>query len=171
VVQDKSEDMLPVFWALGTALFQAQHLESGLGLLIALLNRKRVLSSPANATPLDDASSKKTLGEMFNDVRKRKYFTPAQKTTVHDAIDARNALIHAYWSAEKIQAMVTPAGRDWVFEDLRRIEALCNKAGQLVDGLIDQYLKQFDLSLGDISNPMWQQWQSGVEPPSELLQE
>jgi len=167
--KDKSEDMVPVFWALGTAVFEAQHLESGLGLLLALLDQKQLLSSPASATPLDDANSKKTLGELFADVRRRKYLTPAQKIAVHDAINARNALIHAYWSAEKVQAMLTPTGRDWVFKDLRRIEALCKKAGWLVDRLIDQYLKAFDTSLSALANPMWQQWQSGIEPPPEVL--
>ncbi len=170
MVSDKSADLMPVFWALGTALFEAQHLEGGLCLLLALLDRKHLLSAPASASPLDDPESKKTLGELFTDVRRRKYLTPAQKTSVQNAIDARNALIHAYWSAEKIQAMLTPAGREWVFEDLRRIETLCQNAGRLVDALIDQYLKALDTSLHDLSNPMWEQWQSGVEPPPEVLE-
>ena len=169
-VGDKSQDLLPVFWALGTALFEAQHLESGLCVLLALLNRKHVLSAPAGISPLDDAESRKTLGELFADVRRRKYLSPKQKGAVQDAIDARNALIHAYWSAEKIQAMLTPAGRKWVFKDLRRIQALCRRAGKIVDVLINQYLKAFDTSLEALSDPMREQWQSGIEPPPEVLQ-
>ncbi len=167
---DKSADLLPVFWALGTALFEAQHLESGLCLLLSLLNRKHVLSGPASASPLDDAESRKSLGELFADVRRRKYLSPKQKAAVKNAIDARNALIHAYWSAEKIQAMLTPAGREWVFDDLRRIQALCKKAGKIVDVLINQYLKAFDTSLEALSDPMREQWRSGIEPPPEVLE-
>lgn len=167
---DMSEDLLPVFWALGTALFEAQHLESGLCLLLALLDRKHLLSTPASVSPLDDPEAKRTLGELFTDVRRRKYLSPKQKGAVQDAIDARNALIHAYWSAEKIQAMLTPAGREWVFKDLRRIQALCKRAGKIVDVLINQYLKAFDTSLEALSNPMREQWQSGIEPPPEVLQ-
>ncbi len=170
MIGDKSADMLPVFWALGTALFEAQHLEGGLCLLLAMLDRKHLLSAPASDSPLDGPEAKLTLGELFADIRRRKYLTPSQKTVVQNAIDARNALIHAYWSAEKIRAMLTPAGRTWVFEDLRRIEALCQKAGRLVDVLIDQYLKALDTSLHELSNPLWQQWQSGIEPPPEVLE-
>jgi hypothetical protein len=38
-----------------------------------------------------------------------------------------------------------------------------------VDAVIDSYLKEHAASLGALSDPEWEKYESGSEPPPELL--
>jgi hypothetical protein len=99
----------------------------------------------------------------------RKYLTSFEKAAIQGGVRERNALIHAYWGEKRAPALMTPAGRSWIVKDLDRIREVCRKAGRIVDSIIDRYLKEHGADLHSLSNPLWESWQSGEEPPPDVL--
>lgn len=162
-------DIKPVYEALGAAVFEAQHLERGLTLLLALMDEKLNQGKPRNPAPLDSPEAPKTIGRLFHEVRMRKYLTDAVKKAIHLGVRERNGLIHAYWDEKRTLALMTPAGRAWIVKDLDRIREVCRKAGRSVDLIIDNYLKDYGASLHDLSNQLWESWELGNEPPPDVL--
>lgn len=162
-------DIAPAYEALGAATFEAQHLENGLYLLLRLIDEIQSQGKPANPPSLDSPDAPQTIGQLFREVRMRKYLTNAEKSAIQDGVRERNALIHAYWGEKRTLALMTPAGRSWIVKDLNRIREVCRKAGRIVDSIIDRYLKEYGASLQSLSNPLWESWQSGEEPPPDVL--
>jgi hypothetical protein len=162
-------DIAPVYTALGAAVFEAQHLEAGLSLLLTLLDERSTHGKQTNSAPLDSPEAPKTIGLLFREVRMKKYLTPAEKRMIQAGVKERNGLIHAYWGKQRSPALATPAGRAWIIDDLNRIATICRNAGRIVDSIIDRYLKDCGTSLHDLSNPLWETWESGNEPPPEVF--
>lgn len=162
-------DIAPVYEALGAAIFEAQHLENGLYLLLRLMDEKASQGKPADPVLIDSPDAPQTIGQLFREVRMRKYLTNAEKTAIHDGVRERNALIHAYWGKKRTPALMTPTGRSWIVKDLDRIREVCRKAGRIVDSIIDRFLKDSGASLHDLSSPLWESWESGEEPPPDVL--
>lgn len=162
-------DITPVYGALGAALFEAQHLEKGLSLLLLLIDEKAAQGKSRNPSPLDSPEAPKTIGVLFREVRMRKYLTDIEKKVIQNGVRERNGLIHAYWSEKRIPALMTPAGRAWIIKDLNGIREICHKAGRIVDSIIDHYLKDYNTNLNNLSNPLWESWGSGNEPPPDVL--
>jgi len=160
-------DTIPVYTALGNAVFEAQHLESGLSLLLKVMDVNG--SQERAATPLDTPDAPQTIGQLFREVRMRKYLTDAERTAIQAGVKERNLLVHAYWNAKRTQALVTPAGRAWLFSDLDRIREIIKRAGRIVDSIIDRYLKENETNLHELSRPLWEAWEPGIEPPPDIL--
>jgi hypothetical protein len=162
-------DTSPVFEALGAAVFEAQHLERALYLLLQLLDDKPSNEKQISSISIDKPSAPQTIGQLFREVRMRKYLTPADKTLIQEGVRERNALVHAYWGDKRTMALLTPAGRMWLCNDLGRIREVCRKAGRVVDSIIDGFLKDYGSTLNGLSNPLWEDWESGEEPPPDVL--
>lgn len=162
-------DIAPVYEALGAAVFETQHLERGLYLLLKLTGEKSRQGNPAIPPPLDSADAPQTIGKLFREVRIREYLTDAEKSAVKGGVRERNALIHAYWTDKRTRALLTPAGRAWLVNDLNRIREVCRKAGRIVDSIIDRYLKEYGESLHSLSTALWESWQPGEDPPPDVL--
>lgn len=160
-------DTVPVYVALGNAVFEAQHLESGLSLLLKLMDGER--TNGRSAAPLDTPNAPQKIGQLFREVRMRKYLTDTERTNIQAGVKERNLLIHAYWNEKRTKALIKPAGRAWLFSDLDRIRKVIKRAGRIVDSIIDRYLKEQGTSLHEISRPLWEAWEPGLEPPPETL--
>ena len=160
-------DTVPVFLALGNAVFEAQHLESGLSLLLKVMDANG--SRGRTAAPLDTPEAPQTIGQLFREVRMRKYLTDAERTAIQAGVKERNFLIHAYWNEKHTLALTTPAGRAWLFSDLDRIREIIKRAGRIVDSIVDRYLKESGKSLHELSRPLWEAWEPGIEPPTDVL--
>lgn len=165
----QQSDITPVYEALGAAVFEAQHLERALSLLLALMDEKSAQVKPRDSAPLDSPDAPKTIGVLFREVRMRKYLTEAERKAIKDGVRERNGLIHAYWGEKRTLALMTPAGRVWLVNDLDRIRDVCRKAGRIVDSIIGRYLKDYGSSLDHLSRPLLESWESGSEPPPDVL--
>lgn len=162
-------DTAPVYLALGHAVFKAQHLEHGLSLLLKVMDVKSSQGrAPAVAAPLDTPDAPQTIGQLFREVRLRKYLTVAERTAIQAGVKERNHLIHAYWNHSRTLALMKPAGRAWIFSDLDRIREVIGRAGRIVDSIIDRYLKESGTSLDELS-PLQGVWEPGFEPPPDVL--
>jgi hypothetical protein len=162
-------DTIPVYVELGAALFEAQHLEAGLSLLLKVMDEKSKRGRGAVAAPLDSPDAPQTIGQLFREVRLRKYLTDAERTSIQAGVKERNFLIHGYWDEKHTLALTKPAGRAWLVKDLDRIREVCRRAGRIVDSIIDRYLKESGTSLHELSRPLWESWEPGIEPPPDVL--
>ena len=151
------------------ALFEAQHLEKGLSLLLRVMDEKGGRGQAAVATPLDNPEAPQTIGKLFREVRMRKYLTDAERSAIQAGVKERNVLIHAYWGGKHTLALARPAGRAWLCADLDRIREIIRRAGRLVDSIIDRNLKVSGTSLAELSSSFEDQWESGIEPPPDIL--
>jgi hypothetical protein len=165
----QQSDITPVFEALGAAVFEAQHLERGLFLLITLMDEKSGQGKSRDPAPLDRPEAPKTIGLLFREVRMRKYLIDAEKKAISDGVRERNGLIHSYWNGKRTPALMTPAGRAWLVNDLDRIRGVCYKAGRIVDSIVDRYLKDYGASLDGLSSQLLEIWEPGSTPPPEVL--
>jgi hypothetical protein len=162
-------DTAPVYLALGAAVFEAQHLEEGLSLLLKVMDGQSGRVSEPVAAPLDTPDAPQTIGQLFREVRMRKYLTDAERTAIQAGVKERNLLIHAYWDHKRSLALTKPAGRAWIFSGLDRIREVIRRAGRIVDSIIDRYLKESGTSLHELSRPLWEGWEPGIEPPPDVL--
>lgn len=166
----RKTEIAPLFEAFGAAVFEGQHLEHGLGLLLVLINY--VLKAQGKAAArltVDSPAAPKTIGKLFEEVQVFEYLTEAERKLIQKGVRSRNVLVHSYWKNERIAATTTPAGRKWLLQDLNRIRQDCRKAGRLVDSFIDEYLAKAGTSLDKLSRPLWDKWQSDTEVPPEVL--
>lgn len=162
-------DTAPVYLELGAAVFEAQHLEEGLSLLLKVMDEKGSRGRAVVAAPLDNPEAPLTVGKLFREVRMRKYLTDAERTAIQAGVKERNILIHAYWNTKHTMALVKPAGRAWLCADLDRIREVIRRAGRIVDVIIDRYLKESGTSLNELSKSFEEQWEPGIEPPPDVL--
>lgn len=164
----------PVFEAFGAAVFEAQLLEHGLGLLLKVIDHERQKEGlPPGKVDFDRPGAPKTIGKLFQEVRAVEYLTDAERKSIEKGVKMRNFLIHAYWASDgsRVKAMLTARGREWLVEDLDRIRETCRKADRLVSKFVDQYLAKYGTSIGALSEPLWQQFETDVneEPPDDVL--
>jgi hypothetical protein len=140
-------ELTPIYAELGAALHDAQVLEFGLILLMALATEYDQAHFPEGPREsLSPARIGKTLGQLFFAVREREYFTKAEKKMIFKAIRKRNDLIHGYM-VDRVQDLFTPDGRRFLVEDIRRTRKALQDADRVNASLIDRYLKEYGTSM------------------------
>lgn len=126
--------LAPVYAEFGAAVHDAQTLEQGLRLAVALARE----SSHCNL----DSTSRKEVHGLHN------LLELAQKECLLDESDAgrlrnvkavRNELIHEFWST-RAGGMFTPYGRRRILAEVTSIRTQLIEAGKIVDRLVDRYL-------------------------------
>lgn len=135
---DLAIEIAPLFEIYGAACFEAQHLEKGIKLLISLSDLRMGINPPYR---------KMTLGDLYNLVKDKKYFTYAETSIINNSIRERNRLIHDCWKSYIQQAM-TPSGRNIVKNDILKKKSKIRKASKI----IDDYLKEYDISLNKLGD-------------------
>lgn len=143
-------DLTPVYAEFGAALHDAQVLEFGLILLMALATRYDQVHFPEGPREsLSPARVGKTLGQLFFAVREKEYFTKAEKKMIFKAIRKRNDLIHGYM-VDKVHELLTPDGRQFLLEDIRRTRKTLQDADRVSASMIDRYLQDYGTSLDEV---------------------
>jgi hypothetical protein len=156
----QSKDLAAMFHAYGTAIFEGQHLEKGLHLLLYLIDHDLVTRGKARIRlAIDAPNSYRKLGELFEQVQIFEYLTGAERKLIQQGLKTRNLLVHSFWGAERVKRTTTPYGRKEVVTELNKLREQCRKAGQLVDSFIDQHLAKAGTSLHEASRPLWEKWQ------------
>jgi hypothetical protein len=160
-VSSRKQDIAPLFEAFGAAVFEGQHLEHGLQLLLALIDHKIQAQGKFRIRlKVDSTTAHKKLGQLFDEVKQFEYLTDAERRIIQTGLKTRNFLVHSYWNGERIKEGTTIAGRRAIVKELSRLREECRKAGRLVDSFIDQHLTKAGTSLDKESRPLWDQWQS-----------
>jgi len=153
-----------VFAEFGATIHAAQCLEYALGLLMALLAKyedAKFAGRPDES--LSAALSSQTLGELFRTVRKKEFFTSAERKSVHKAIKQRNQLVHTYL-VDKAEFFLGTGGRAKLMEDLEKKRTNIRKANAIIDTMIDRYLQEHGTSIEDLHNF----WEPLVRSDEEL---
>lgn len=163
-------DVMPLMAEFGAAVYDAQVLESGVSLLMALTTKYQgahFSNRPVNA--LDSSQVDKTLGELFRLVQEKQYFTHAARKKIQKAIRQRNILVHTFLT-DRAKLSLTPSGRAQIVSEIETNRSLLREAGSIVDSLINKYLNEYGTSIEEIKKFQSQYWISDSEPGSQPLQ-
>ena len=164
----------PIHKAYGSAMFTAQLFEHGLALLLQVISeeRKRQGLEPRRV-PIDDARRFTTIGIAFKQLKSVQSFSHDEYSVVDAGIKARNLLVHAYWNESRSFALQTPAGRQWLVQDLNAQQRICSQADSVVASYIasyiDKHLHQFGQSFESIAAALLAQHENGNEPPADVF--
>jgi hypothetical protein len=143
-------ELTPVYAEFGAAVHDAQVLEFGLILLMALATRYDQAHFPEGPREsLSPARIGKTLGQLFFAVREKEYFTKAEKKMIFKAIRKRNDLIHGYM-VDRVHDLLSADGRQFLLEDIRRTRKSLQDADRVNASLIDRYLQDYGTSLDEV---------------------
>jgi len=164
-----AEEMAPIFQTYGHAAYTCHLLEHGLALLLSVIDHERRRQNlPPRPSPIDPRSPK-TIGVLFAEVRTVEYLTHPEIKQIQDATRLRNLLIHSYWSPRTMQAMLTPTGRAWVVEDLKKKRLQLREADRLVTKFVDSYLAKYGETVESLAAPLFEEYVSDDGPPDEVL--
>ena len=159
-----------LFELYGAAIFEAQHLERGIGLLLDLMKTYEHQVFPDDAlSSISGPKPYKTLKPLFNTLLEKHQFSDADQTLLNHAIEKRNLLVHRYWSGARMEAVATSKGSEWLEADLRKLHQQMRDAGRLIDRIIDAYLSMYSTSLDQLVNTFESQWEDGDYPPEQTL--
>lgn len=160
-MSSRKRDLTPLFYAFGAAVFEGQHLEHALQLLLALIDHELETQGKSRVRlQIDSPMAHKKLGQLFDEVQLFEYITDAERKTIQKGLRTRNFLVHAFWQHDRVKQANSPAGRKAIFVELDQLREVCRKAGRLVDSFIDHHLAKAGTSLDELSRPLWDKWQS-----------
>lgn len=149
-IESMIEQIKPAFEIYGSACFDAQHLERGVKLLIALSRFNKKI-------PMDEKINSYTLGDLFKEVKSDEYFTSAETSLIHKAIRDRNFLIHKCWDTYLHNSQAEEGGNK-IVQDLHDRKNKIRKASAIIDDFIDKYLEKHNTSLNQIVEYMEALW-------------
>lgn len=159
-------DVVPIFAEFGAAVHVAQRLEFGLALLLAFAAKFDHARIPRSSVErLYSRQAEQTLGELFGSVRKHEYLTRAEQKTIYKAIRERNTLVHSYL-LDKGELMLTPEGRAELLDDLARMQKALLAADEVVESLVDRYLREHDVSVDEITAQWDELWVPSAGAPA-----
>jgi hypothetical protein len=167
-----NSELEPVFGMYGAAVYQGQLMENGLLLLLDLIDesRRNQGKKPRKRPDLEAPDAPRTLGRLLGELSAATHVTDAERRAIQAGIHKRNLLVHAYWRREdRGLALLTVKGRRWLIKDLDALRASCRKAGRIIDGLIDDLLREYGNTIAALSEPMFQCYENDRSVPPEVL--
>lgn len=164
-------ELEPVFGMFGVAVHQAQQLEHGLQLLLQLIDMQRQQAGkpPRQRPDLDAPDAPRTAGRLLEELDAATHLTDAERKAIRAGIRQRNFLVHSYWHGDRIEAMLTVKGRRWLVDDLDGVREVCRKASRIVDGLINDCLRDYGVTIDQLSEPRFREYQGDQDVPPEVL--
>lgn len=147
--EPRREELTPLFAEFGHACQQAQLLEDSLRLLL-LVGREYAenfhVSDEALRDPVNTEGIR-SLGALFQTVLRVEQFGKGQQREIWRAVGVRNSLVHAYWTHERADRVMTPQGRLAMIAELEEIWRILREATGIVDEIIDTYLAAYGTSM------------------------
>lgn len=154
-------DLAPLWHAFGAAVFEGQHLEHGLQLLLKLIDHDLTAKGKSRVRlNIDSPQAHQKMGDIFDEVQLFRHFTDAERKIVQKGLKTRNFLVHAYWQGNRVVEMSTSDGRAGAVAELDRLREQCRKAGRLVDSFVDEQLSKAGTSLRELSASVEDRWQN-----------
>lgn len=164
-------ELKPIFGMFGAAVYQAQQLEHGMQLLLQIMDeqRQRAGKPPRQRPDLDAPDAPRTAGRLLDELEAATHLTDAERKAIQAGIRKRNFLVHSYWHGDRVLAMLTVKGRQWLVADLDQVREVCRKASRIVDGLINDCLRDYGVTIDQLSEPLFRQYQGDQDVPPEVL--
>jgi hypothetical protein len=170
MAEPRREEIAPLFAEFGSACYQAYLLEDALRLLLQVGREyaKTQIPDAAILYPVDPDGIK-TLGALFQEVRKVEVLNTQEHELIWKAIQIRNWLVHGgYWHKVRegrVPRFVTPEGRSEIIEELKQIGGALREATAIVHGMIDCYLAPYGLSMQQFMDQLPAMWESEIRLP------
>jgi len=155
----------------GAAVHQAQQLEHGMQLLLQIIDeqRQRAGKPPRQRLALDGPDAPRTAGRLFEELGAAAHLNDAERKAIQAGIRKRNFLVHSYWHGDRVRAMLTIKGRRWLVDDLNQVREVCRKASRIVDSMIDDCLRAYGVTIDQLSEPLFREYESDQDVPPEVL--
>lgn len=161
IIHDKYQDDLPkpetddvkeVFSFFGLASFWAQILERGFIMLaVGLSLSKTKTITKSELAKLWSEFEKRTLGILFNLVRKTTTLSKLTERISFDSLNKRNYLTHNFFwvHAENI---LTPKGRRIMLDELSEMTNLFRNADEAINKLSSKIMNEYGITEEDVQN-------------------
>ncbi|MDZ7413369.1 MAG: hypothetical protein ONB15_07525 [candidate division KSB1 bacterium] len=144
----KQELLQPIFFEAGAGLYDCQGFEYCVAYLLFLLSKLGVVGlDPADTIAILEHEAKKTAGQLVALLRQRFTLSDGIEEALADALEARNELIHRYFTAN-VERLVEPANHASIVKEIRRLRSRVRRVQRLLDPLVKglaEYLYGLDL--------------------------
>src|SRR4051812_44039984 len=115
----RREDTAPLFHAFGAAVFEGQHLEHGLQLLLTLIGQDSASGGKARVRlNVDSPQASRNIGKIFDQVQLLTHLTDAERKIIQKGLKTRNFLVHSFWQGDRVEFTLTPEGRTETIAEL-----------------------------------------------------
>ena len=139
----KKEILQPIFFEAGAGLYDCQAFEYCVAYLLFLLSRLGVPGlDPADTIAILEHEARKTAGQLVALLRQRTTMSDGIEEALADALDARNKLIHRYFTAN-LERLVEPTNHSSIVKEIRRLRSRVRR----VQKLLDPFMKDLAESL------------------------
>jgi hypothetical protein len=134
----------PIYFEAGAGLYDCQGFEYCVAYLLFLLSRFGVVGlDPAETTAILDHEAKKTAGQLVALLRQHVTLSDGIESALADALDARNELIHRYFTAN-LERLAEPANHPHIVKELKQLRTRVRRAGKLLDPLVKGLAQSVD---------------------------
>ncbi len=128
-----------VFARFGLAMYRAQCLERGLGLMLSVYKQEFFLVPPEKRDSIFDEEFGKTLGKMVNDIGKKVSLSPTLETRLRQAVKLRNSLAHDYFWEHAVD-ILNSEGREKMITELQEHEEFFGELDKEFSNICDEFL-------------------------------
>jgi hypothetical protein len=134
----KREVLQPIFFEAGAGLYDCQGFEYSVAYLLFLLSRLGVPGlNPADTMAILDHEAKKTAGQLVALLRQRVTLSDGIEKALTDALDARNELVHRYFTAN-LERLAEPANHASIVKEIRRLRSRVRRVQKLLDPFVKE---------------------------------
>lgn len=153
-----------LYFEAGAGLFDCQHFEYGIKVLIYVLSQQQFWSYDLHAAEkILEGRSKKTLGALIQILRDQGFLDEDIEKLLTDALAARNNLIHNYLS-DNAERMILEMERKQMVREIRAFRRVIQQAdraiGKVIEGMtlyltlmsidVDQLMKQASAQINNM---------------------
>lgn len=135
--KEKREAFREIYFESGAGLFNCQHLEYGIKVMIYMLSQQNLW--PYNysaAEKIIEGKSKKTLGALIHILKSQGFLDDAIEKTLRDALDARNTLIHNYL-VDNAERVAFEPERKQMAREIRAMRRIVQRADEAIGKVIE----------------------------------
>jgi hypothetical protein len=140
----KKELLQTLMFEAGSALFDCQHMEYGLALLLFHLSRFGTKGlNPNDMFRILDNQDKKTAGQLIHMLKKHTTVSPGIETALAEGLAARNIIVHRVL-ADNVEMLPKPETRAQLEKEIRKLRRKVRAADKILSPFIEAFSAAFD---------------------------